>query len=265
MEAQRFSSFDGTGIAYRDLGERRGAPTLLLHGFASDSVINWVRPGVAGALVEAGRRVVLIDARGHGESDKPHEPERYRGGAMVEDARALLDHLGVEEVDVVGYSMGSLVAVRLGSSDARVRSLALGGAGTGQVEMDSRARALRIAEALEAPEISAVTDPTGLAFRNFADATHADRIALAAIQRASSGTPSPDTLSSIDVPTLVVNGENDTLVGPLDSLARAIPGARFATVPGDHISAVVKPEFARAILDFLDFLDVLDDAPGGAL
>src|SRR6478672_13252418 len=106
---ERFASFDGTGIAYTIVGS--GPDALLLHGFAADHHVNWVAPGIVDALVAAGRRVIAYDARGHGQSDKPHDPAAYENDAMVRDARSLLDHLGVESVDVVGYSMGALVSL----------------------------------------------------------------------------------------------------------------------------------------------------------
>lgn len=249
LGVQSFESFDGVHIAYEVLGN--GAVALLHHGFASDSQTNWVRTGVARALVDSGRRVVLVDARGHGRSEKPHEVEAYRGGAMVRDVQVLLDHLEISQVAFVGYSMGSFVGLRLAVSDPRVVALVLGGAGSGQASIVDRSRARAIADALVARDKSSISDATALAFRNFADATKADRRALAAIQRARSGPPPPDVLAAVRVPTLVVNGERDNLVGVLDSYARAIPGATFQLVPGDHISAVAKPEFRRAIVDFL--------------
>ena len=106
---ERFASFDGTTIAYRDEGA--GRPVLLLHGFAADQHANWTQPHVVDALVDAGHRVLAPDARGHGASEKPTDPARYADDAMVRDARALLDHVGVDAVDVVGYSMGALVSL----------------------------------------------------------------------------------------------------------------------------------------------------------
>src|SRR5437870_10325246 len=126
---QRFASFDGQGIAYDVRGD--GPVALLLHGFAANADVNWVRPGIVDALVGAGRTVVTADARGHGHSDKPHDPAAYANDAMVRDAILLLDHLGVRTVDVVGYSMGSMVSSRLATADARVRSVVLGGIGAG--------------------------------------------------------------------------------------------------------------------------------------
>ncbi|MGH9029391.1 MAG: alpha/beta fold hydrolase, partial [Acidimicrobiales bacterium] len=220
-EPDSFESFDGVRIAYRDLG--RGPATLLHHGFASDSLTNWIRPGVAAALVEAGRRVILVDARGHGASEKPHDPRRYARGAMQRDARALLDHLGVDEVDAVGYSMGSLVTIEMVLADERIRSMVLGGVGTGQVTVSDPRRAARVAEGLEVEDRSQIEDRTALAFRNFAEATGADRHALAAIQRAGRILASEEELAQVALPTLVVNGERDALVGRLESLAELIP------------------------------------------
>src|SRR5256885_16745304 len=120
-------SFDGARIAYAVQGT--GRAVLRLHGFAADHMLNWARPGVIDALTAAGRRVIATDAGGHGASDKPHDPDRYAGDAMARDAQAVLDHLGVEQVDVVGYSMGAMVAARLVPDEPRTRALVLGGVG----------------------------------------------------------------------------------------------------------------------------------------
>ncbi len=247
-----FSSFDGVRIAYEVTG--RGDPVVLLHGFASDSRTNWVRPGVADAIADAGWSPVLVDARGHGRSEKPHDPAAYRDRAMRRDVEALLDHLGIDQVPVVGYSMGSFLAIQVALSDPRVRALILGGVGLGQASIASRERSDRIAEGLEVADRTAITDPTALAYRNFADSTGADRVALAALQRSRLGPPSIDLLSTIQVPTLVLNGEDDTLVGTLDSISEAIPGASLELVPGNHLSAVVTPQFREAVVRFLSRL-----------
>jgi pimeloyl-ACP methyl ester carboxylesterase len=228
-----------------------GPPVLLHHGFASSSRTNWVRPGVAASLAAAGRSVVLIDARGHGESDKPHDPAAYARDAMVRDVKGLLDRLGLDSVDVVGYSMGSLVAMALAAGDPRVHSLVLGGTGRPLGAEAADAQASLIADALEATDRAAITDRTALAFRHFAEATGGDLVALAACQRSHRPPPDARALGRISVPTLVLNGEEDTLVRAPEWLVEAIPGAKLVLVPGDHISAVVKPEFPQAILEFL--------------
>ncbi len=244
---QQFDSFDGTEIAYLDAGA--GPAVFLLHGFAAEHGVNWVGPGVVDALVAAGRRVVAADARGHGRSGKPHDPAAYAGDAMVRDAQALMDHLGVEEVDVVGYSMGSLVSSRLVPMEPRARSLILGGVG-GRLGGDERPmNRTALADALETDDPDTIGDPVAKLFRAFADSTGADRLALAAIQRAPVGDRA--ALEAIAVPTLVVTGDKDVLVGPPDLLADKIPGATFTVISGDHLTAVYDPAFPRAIVDFI--------------
>lgn len=247
---ERYASFDGTQIAYGTAGEEPSAGAVLLHhGFASTSQINWVRPGLVDALTEAGRRVVFIDARGHGESAHPHDPAAYSNNAMATDVRALIDHLDLEGVDMAGYSMGSFVTLAVAPDEPRIKSIFLGGAGAAQIRTGGAEWATAIAEALEADDPSTITNASAKAFRNFADATGQDRLALAAIQRSGNGL-SEELVSSLRLPALVVNGEKDTLVGDPGSLAALIDGARSLVVPGDHLSAVVKPEFRDALVSW---------------
>lgn len=246
----RFTSFDGVGIAYMTAGE--GPDALLLHGFAADHRVNWLTPGVVDALVAAGRRVIALDARGHGQSDKPHDPAAYENDAMARDARGLLDHLGVTHVDIVGYSMGALVTTRIVPDEPRTRSCVLGGIG-GRVKggrgFTDEQRA-QIAAALEAEDPKAIDRPAWRAFRAFADSTGADRRALAAIQQAA--TPAARTrLEEFRVPTLVIVGDDDVLAGPAQGLADRIPGAIAKTITGTHLGAVADPEFTRSIVDFV--------------
>ena len=244
---ERFTSFDGTGIAYITDGPNDGPDVLLLHGFAADHRLNWVAPGVVDALASAGHHVIALDARGHGQSDKPRDPSAYQSDAMPRDAQALLDHLGVETVDVVGYSMGSMVSSRLVPMEPRTRRLVLGGVGQGLVT--GRMPRAGVADGLIADDPSTITDPTARAFRRFADSTGADRHALWAIQKGRGGQGPP--IGDIRVPTLVLVGRDDVLVGPPEPLAAAIPGAVVQIVEGDHLSAVADPAFSKAIVDFL--------------
>ncbi|HEY5154228.1 MAG TPA: alpha/beta hydrolase [Acidimicrobiales bacterium] len=251
------SSFDGTEIAYAVEGH--GPPVLLLHGFAADHQANWVAPGIVNALIGAERQVIATDARGHGRSGKPHDPTAYDGDAMVRDAQAVLDHLGVTEVDVVGYSMGAMVSARLVSVDSRARSVVLGGVGGNLTPPTPAAGAARIADALEVEDPSTITDPVGRGFRAFADTTGADRLALAAIERSTS-LRQPVDFAAITVPALVLVGDNDALVGQPQALADRLADVRVVIVPGDHLTAVAAPEFAPAIEEFLDLLDAESDA-----
>lgn len=247
-----FTADDGAEIAYDVVGE--GEAVVLHHGFASDAVTNFVRPGVARAIVDSGRSAVLVDARGHGASSKPHDPAAYAGERMVRDVRQLLDATGLDRAHFLGYSMGAFIGMRLAPVDERVASLVLGGVGLGQISRYVPVAAERIVEALETEHPERINDARAKAFRSFADATKADRLALAALQRAGSPFPPVDRLADIAVPTLVLNGAADTLAGPPGPLAAAIPGARAESVPGDHLSAVVQPEFRQATVRFLDAL-----------
>jgi pimeloyl-ACP methyl ester carboxylesterase len=244
---KRLVSFDGLELAYDVMGT--GADTLLMHGFGSDAAGNWVRPGIASALVDAGRRVIVYDARGHGASEKPHDSSAYEVGAMERDAMTLLDHLGVTAVDVVGYSMGAIVATRLVPMEPRTRRLVLGGIG-GRLVSGPALRRDRIAAALEAPAGTEVADVSARAFRHFAERDGNDLEALAAIMRAPRH-GAPGALGEIGVPALVVAGAGDALAGAPSELAAQLGDARAVVVPGDHLTAVGRPELTAAIVDFL--------------
>ncbi len=248
---------DGVEISYEVVGE--GPPVLLLHGFASDARTNWVRTGVVDALVAGGFQATMYDARGHGKSGKPHYPSAYAASVMLDDARGLIDHLGYPGIHVVGYSMGAKMAIRLASGDPRVTRAVLGGLGIRLVPIGSAGTAYpagSIAAALEADDAGSITEPTPRAFRAFADATKADRRALAALQRARTTEP-PLDLEALTVPTLIVTGEQDTLAGDPTALAAAIPGARYETVPGNHLSAVLSKDFSAVVTSFLGEPDAM--------
>jgi pimeloyl-ACP methyl ester carboxylesterase len=252
---------DGIEIVYDDHSpDAAGVPVLLHHGFAADARANWDAPGITARLVESGRRVLAIDARGHGRSDKPHDPRAYDSPAMARDVSSLLDHLGIDSVDLVGYSMGGFVSVEVATREQRLRSLVVGGIGGGALPrtegsgregppIDREA----IAAAMEVDDASTITNPGAIGFRRLADATGADRLALAAVLR--SAPHDSGDLSTIAVPTLVIAGDVDPLARGADRLAEAIPGARLLTVPGDHLGAVGSAELIDGLLAFLDELD----------
>lgn len=244
---ERFSSFDGTGIAFSVEGEEEaGSAVLLHHGFASSAQVNWRRPGLVAALVAAGRRVVTLDARGHGASDRPHAPAAYAEGALARDLVALADHLALTRVDLVGYSMGGFVALEVVARQW-VRSLFLGGVGVSQARTLDAAVREEIARVLEADDPEDVADSKAISYRRFADATRQDRLALAALQRGSSGFD-PSSASAVGKPTLVVNGRRDTLAGDPCELADRIALGECALVPGDHLSAVTTAEFRHLLV-----------------
>lgn len=257
---ERFSSGDGVEIVYDTWDPAggppaAGPPVVLHHGFVADAYVNWVAPGVVEALTQAGRRVVALDARGHGRSGKPHDPAAYGEDTMARDLAALFDLVvGADgAVDLVGYSMGAIVALIAAGRDRRVRRLVAGGVGAGVVELggvDTRVIPNdALIDALLADDPAVIADPRAAEFRAVADAVGADRRALAAQARAVHAEPIP--LDRITAPTLVLAGASDPLADRPEVLAAAIPGAELRRVAGDHMAAVGDPAFAPAIVEFL--------------
>ena len=242
-----FTSFDGIGIAYDRWPGERG-PVVLHHGFAADARQNWVVPGVVDRLTAAGYEVAALDARGHGRSDKPHDPDRYGEATMAKDVSALADHLGYDSFLLVGYSMGAIVSLLVAADEPRVRRLVVGGIG-GAVARGGISRA-PVAAALRAEDPSTITDPSGRAFRAFAERSGNDLLALAA--QAERAFEAPPALDRITVPTLLVVGEDDALARHPERLSDGIAGARLTVVPGDHLSAVSQPAFLDAVVGFLE-------------
>jgi pimeloyl-ACP methyl ester carboxylesterase len=247
-----FSTFahDGMEFAYFDEGEEDGPPTLLIHGFASSALVNWVQPGWLQTLSKAGRRVVAIDNRGHGASAKPHDPAAYHPSLMAGDAAALLDHLGIERADVMGYSMGARISAFLALEHGeRVRSLVWGGLGIGLVhgvgDWDP------IAAALLAPSLDDVVHERGRMFRAFADKTKSDRRALAACISSNRVLVSEGQAARILQPTLIAVGTKDDIAGSPHDLADLLPDARAIDIPNrDHMLAVGDRVFKAAALEF---------------
>jgi pimeloyl-ACP methyl ester carboxylesterase len=249
-----FTTWDDIEIVYQEWGAHGDSPPVVLHhGFVVDASTNWVATGVVDALVAAGRRVIAPDARGHGRSEKPHDPAAYGEQRMARDVGVLLDETGVGRVDLVGYSMGAVVALIFASGEKRVRRLVVGGVGSGVVEcggVDRRAVSNEsIIEALGAEDPSTIKLPGAEAFRRLADAVGADRVALMA--QASSIFRGHIGLDRIAAPTLVLAGDEDPLAVRPEVLAGAIPQAKLEIVSGDHLGAIADPRFTQSIVDFL--------------
>jgi pimeloyl-ACP methyl ester carboxylesterase len=242
-----FQSFDSVRIAFETHGE--GKPVLLLHGFASDSKRNWQRTGLVEALTTAGYRTIAPDARGHGASDKPHDEASYGGAVLRRDVRGLMDHVGIDQCFVLGYSMGARTAIGLLSEEPKIRAAVLGGVG-GNI-FRGRSNRHEIADALVAEDPSGFA-PTPRAFRSFADATGADKEALSAAMRAGLDEVAPEDLEKIITPALVITGDADTLAGSPKDLADALGSGRSVVVTGDHLNAIFDPLFSKSTIEFLD-------------
>ncbi len=248
---------DGVRIAYEVAGE--GDPILLVHGFASDRRQNWKTPGWYETLNGAGYRVIALDCRGHGESDKPHDPKFYGHDVMARDAIAVTDATGVSAAHVMGYSMGGFIAMHLLLENPdRIRKVVIGGVGASYLDsgaipgaVSGRGRREMIAAGLLEPDKSKITNRTARDFREFADQSGKDRLALAACMRADRESFTAEQLSHSIQPVLVVCGENDALTGPPGPLAAAFADGRAVAVPKrDHMTTVGDKVYKQAVLDF---------------
>jgi pimeloyl-ACP methyl ester carboxylesterase len=246
------ASFANVGVEIAYLDEGDGDPIVLVHGFASTKEVNWVHPGWVATLTRDGRRVIALDNRGHGASGKPYDPSAYHSATMADDVRALLDHLNIERADVMGYSMGARITAFLAvKHPGRVRSAILGGLGIRLV--DGVGLPESIADALEAPSLDDVQDPTGRVFRIFADQTKSDLCALAACIRGSRQTLGRTEVAAIRAPVLVAVGTKDQVAGSAQELAALIPGARALDIPDrDHMLAVGDRVYKAGVIDFLN-------------
>lgn len=243
-----FSS-DGISIAYQVFGQ--GSPILLIHGFASNIQVNWVQTGWVDTLVDAGHRVIALDNRGHGQSQKLYDPKLYFAHEMAEDAARLLDHLEIGTATVMGYSMGARISCFLAlQHPERVDRLVLGGMGRNLIE--GLADSEEIIEALTAESLSQVTGKTGRQFRIFADHSKADRAALAACMINSREPMSEAMARRIMQPALIAVGEADDMAGSPQALADLLPHGEAFTIPRrDHMRSTGDPAFKQAALAFL--------------
>jgi pimeloyl-ACP methyl ester carboxylesterase len=250
-----FVDSDGFQIHYESWGA--GAPIVLVHGWGSSIRENWVRTGWVEAL-RAERRVVALDVRGHGDSDKPHDQAAYSYSRMARDVLRVMDRLGIAKADLLGYSMGSFMgASLLGQAPGRFSSMILGGIGD---ETDQSLALLpRIVAGLRAENPERLTDPVSLGYRKYVDAdprNDREALALAALQMWPEGFPLRligSSVAQLDVPVLVVNGATDhPYIDTVHGLIDACRGAELAVIPDrDHLSVVADPRFKEHVLKFL--------------
>ena len=235
----------------------QGDPIVLVHGWGVDARRNWIETGWVSALAPY-RRVVLLDIRGHGRSEKPLAQEAYGYRAMSEDVVQVLDELAIERADFLGYSMGAFIgAALLGSHSGRFSSMILGGIGDETAE--SAAVCHRIADALRADNLASISDPIGRGYRAFVDAdptSDREALALAALEMWPDGYPvelGGPGLREADLDVLVVNGADDhPYVDTVHHLMGVLRHPAMVIIPGaDHLTAVTHPQFRRAVVDFL--------------
>ncbi|HEV3226207.1 MAG TPA: alpha/beta hydrolase [Acidimicrobiales bacterium] len=248
-----FESFDGIKLYFEEQGV--GPPVVLLHGLSASIDLNWRQPGIWKAVLDTGKRVIGVDARGHGRSDKPHDLAAYQDYAMVRDVRALFDHLALDRADVVGYSMGAATALRFAANEPRLGRLVLGGIGGDPARWaaadgrdSARARGRRMLAGLEADDPSTLDDKLARRARRLMEARGNDLKAMAAILRAGPPLDATFDPATVTATTLVVCGDNDVSPEPL---AAALPNATALVLEGDHEGVVTNSALAVAIADFV--------------
>jgi len=255
------SYFESNGVKIHYTEEGKGEPVLLIHGFAADIITNWELTGIRKALARE-YRVIAIDNRGHGKSDKPHDPAKY-GMEMVEDAVRLLDHLKIKKAHIIGYSMGGIITLKLAATHPeRLSTITLGGAGWMR-EADLAGD--RIADALEKggdlePFIREATAPgqpkpseQQVRLLSLLLSSYNDNKALAAVARALNKLKViEEDLKAIRVPTLAVVGSRDFVKPKVDNLQGRLPGLKTVVIDGtDHFTTMFSPRLVQSLQAFL--------------
>ena len=240
------ASFDGAELAVHRLGA--GRPVLLLHGLFSSADMNWIRFGHAAKLADAGFEAIMPDLRAHGESSAPHEREAYPPGVLVRDTMALVEALGLEDYDLVGFSLGARTAARAVIEGLRPRRLVLSGMGLEGLAGWNR-RAAFFIDAIDRFDEIGRGDPAFMAV-SFMKTMRVDRVAARLLLQAVDDT-APEELARITMSTLVLCGDKDDDNGSATRLAEALSDARHVTIPGTHMSSVTEGALGDALVEFL--------------
>ena len=239
--------FDSAPLALTRLG--KGRPVLLLHGLFSSADTNWVRFGTAAQLAEAGFACVMPDLRAHGGSAAPHDPAAYPPDALARDVEALVTYLGIDDFDLIGFSLGARTAARAVIRGMRPRRLVLAGMGLeGLAGWAGRQDFFR--DVIDRFGTIRPGDPAYMA-QQFLKTSATDRTAVRLLLGTMEDT-APAALAGITMPTLVLCGDLDNDNGSADRLVDALPQATRGIMPGTHMSSVTMPDMGRALVDFLN-------------
>jgi len=243
-----FSS-NGVNIAYSASGS--GDPVLLLHGFAGTSADNWLRTGWLGVLERLGRQIIMMDARGHGQSEKPHTAEAYRPDLLIGDVVALMDHLQIEKCSLLGFSMGAAMSLLVGHRHPdRVTDLML--LGIGDHYLKPRPQTDVMIQAFRAASADQVSEARARSFRLYAESLDQDLDALAAYVSAPKEQLTEHEIAALPMPTLWIAGTRDDLAGPLDEIQNLLLNAHCIDLPGiDHVQTLSHGMAKAAVADFL--------------
>lgn len=238
-----FTSFDKAKIYYEVKGS--GYPVILVHGFSGTGQ-GWKNCAVYNDLLNAGYKVIILDQRGNGRSDKPHTDAGYANDAEARDIMGLMTFLGVKQYDAVGYSRGSIITSRLLVLDKRLHKAVMGGMGDGYTD-PHWPRRIHAYEALMGDTTHHDVDD----MIKYIHSQHFDDLALALQQKWQPST-SPAELAGVKIPVLIIRGTEDKENGSETALNKLIPGSGLVYVPGNHNTAIRTPEFGGAVLKFIE-------------
>jgi pimeloyl-ACP methyl ester carboxylesterase len=241
------SGHGGLPLAVHEL-DGGGRPVLLLHGLFSDAWTNWIRFGTAATIAARGFRVIMPDFRVHGKSPASHDPADYPPDILALDILALIDQLKLDDFDLAGFSLGARTTALLLSQGLKPRRAILAGMGLEGLSGWAKRRDFFLSVIAERDSIKH-GDPRWISVQ-FMKTMKVDGKAAALLLR-SFGDVDPAALADMEIPILVVCGEEDQDNGSPDALTAALPDARLVRVPGTHMSSVTKPELGTAMADFL--------------
>ncbi len=243
VSSHSFTSFSRVNINWKETG--KGRPLLLIHGYFSDADTNWIKYGHAAALAEAGYRVIMPDLRAHGLSEKPHDTASYPPDILADDQFALLEHLGITDYDLGGYSLGGRTVARMLARGAKPGRAIISGMGLEGLTQTAK-RSGHFKHILDNLGQHERGSPAFMA-EAFLKTTGGDPIALRLILDSFVDTEEAE-LRSVDLPVAVICGVDDQDNGSAAALAALLPHGKLFEVPGNHMSAVVKPELGAAMV-----------------
>ncbi|HVS13247.1 MAG TPA: alpha/beta hydrolase [Thermoanaerobaculia bacterium] len=236
-----FTSSDGLSIHYMEQGE--GVPVVLIHGYTGSAEGNWFSNGVA-AEIAGTHRAIAIDCRGHGRSDKPHDPKMY-GPEMARDVVELMDHLGLEKAHLHGYSMGGgIVTQMLARWPERMITATYGGSGVPEVDPEWIAKLSPDAEGEDPQEEEARSTLRSSPTR--------DDEALAAVREYpwEEGERTAIDLHAVKVPVLALVGEHDRPNARLTRMKRELSDFESVILPGkSHLTAIMAGYIPQEYID----------------
>lgn len=246
VTSEFYPGFAGARLALHRIGQ--GKPLILIHGLFSSAAMNWMKWGTAEMLADAGFECLMPDLRAHGQSEAPHDPAAYPDDVLAKDLAALVGHLGLDDYDLCGFSLGARTSVRGVIAGLKPRRLVLGGMGLEGLA-GWTARGAFFIDAIDRFDSVKHGDPAFPAV-SFMKTMQVDRVAARMLLQTFTDTP-PQALNALAMRTLIVNGDQDRDNGDPAALTAALPNAVQAVVPGTHMSCVTKPDFGQAIRDFL--------------